>query len=131
MIGRALILSASVLAGPYLAYAQEDHSHANTTAHSRLGNVVFANSGAAAAQGDFLRGVALLHSFEDEDAAKAFKAAQNRDKSFALSYWMEALTYRHPLWGQEDSNAARASVASLGSRPESRLGRAKTTRERA
>ena len=131
MIGRALILSASVLAGPYLAYAQEDHSHANTTTHSRLGNVVFANSGAAAAQGDFLRGVALLHSFEYEDAAKAFKAAQKRDKSFALSYWMEALTYRHPLWGQEDLNAARAALASLGSSPEIRLGRAKTARERA
>ena len=74
MIGRALILSAFLLAGPYLVYAQEDHSHANTTAHSRLGNVVFPNSGAKEAQADFLRGVALLHSFEYEDAAKAFKA---------------------------------------------------------
>src|SRR6266516_4623868 len=131
MICRALILSASVLAGPYLAYAQEDHSHANTTTHSRLGNVVFPNSGAKAAQEDFLRGVALLHSFEYEDAAKAFRTAQKRDKDFALAYWMEALTYRHPLWGQEDINAARGALAALGPSAAIRLGRAKTARERA
>jgi tetratricopeptide (TPR) repeat protein len=131
MIGRALILSASLLAGPPLAWAQEDHSHANANTPSRLGNVVFANSGAKTAQADFLRGVALLHSFEYEDAAKAFKAAQNRDKSFALSYWMEALTYRHPLWGQEDLNAARGALASLGPSRAARLARAKTARERA
>ncbi|MDP9204369.1 MAG: hypothetical protein M3P12_02795 [Gemmatimonadota bacterium] len=130
MIGRALILSASVLAWPCLANAQEDHSHANAT-HSGLGNVVFPNSGAEAAQADFLRGVALLHSFEYEDAAKAFKAAQNADKSFALAYWMEALTYRHPLWRQEDLDAARGVLASLGSSSEARLARAKTARERA
>jgi len=131
MIARALILSASVLAGPYLAYAQEDHSHANTTTHSRLGNVVFPNSGAKTAQEDFLRGVALLHSFEYEDAAKAFRTAQKRDKDFALAYWMEALTYRHPLWGQEDINAVRGALAGLGPSAAIRLGRAKTARERA
>jgi tetratricopeptide (TPR) repeat protein len=130
MIVRALILSATVLAGPHLAYAQEDHSHANTTAHSRLGNVVFPNSGAKAAQEDFLRGVALLHSFEYEDAAKAFKDAQKRDKDFALAYWMEALTYRHPLWGQEDLKAARGALAALAPSRETRLARAKTARER-
>src|SRR6266550_8765979 len=114
MIGRALILSAALLAVPRLTYAQEDHTHANTTAHSRLGNIIFPNSGAKAGQDDFLRGVALLHSFEYEDAAKAFKAAQKRDKDFALAYWMEALTYRHPLWGQEDLNAVRGALAALG-----------------
>ena len=131
MIGRALILSASLLAGRQLAYAQEDHTHANTTAHSRLGNIVFPNSGAKAAQDEFLRGVALLHSFEYEDAAKAFKAAQKRDKNFALAYWMEALTYRHPLWGQEDLATARGTLATLAPSRETRLARAKTARERA
>jgi len=131
MIARALILSASLVAAPYLAYAQEDHSHSHADAHSRLGNVVFANSGAREAQADFLRGVALLHSFEYEDAAKAFKAAQKRDKDFALAYWMEALTYRHPLWGQEDLNAARGALAGLGPSRTTRLARAKTDRERA
>ncbi|MDP9200904.1 MAG: hypothetical protein M3P26_03075 [Gemmatimonadota bacterium] len=130
MIARALLLSVSALVGSSLAYAQEDHSHASPTAHSRLGSVVFANSGSRAAQADFLRGVALLHSFEYYDAAKAFKAAQNADPDFALAYWMEALTYRHPLWGQEDLDAARAALASLGPSTKARLARAKTPRER-
>jgi len=127
---RALAFSTLALAAPILAHPQ-DHSHASSADHSRLGNVVFANSGASAAQADFLRGVALLHSFEYEDAAKAFKAAQKADRNFALAYWMEALTYRHPLWGQEYLNDARAALKPLGSTTEARLARAKTPRERA
>lgn len=133
MIARALILSVSALIGSSLARAQEDHTHAARGAeeHPRLGSVAFPNSGARAAQAPFLRGVALLHSFEYYDAAKAFKAAQKADRRFALAYWMEALTYRHPLWGQEDLNAARGALKSLGSNTNARLARAKTPRERA
>lgn len=131
MIARALMLSVSTLVGSSVAYAQQDHSHGAEADHSRLGSVVFPNSGSKAAQADFLRGVALLHSFEYYDAAKAFKAAQKVDKNFALAYWMEALTYRHPLWGEEDLNAARGAVKPLGSSTSARLARAKTPRERA
>ena len=130
MKSRALVFSVFALIAPSLTRAQ-DHVHASSADHSRLGNVVFANSGAAAAQADFLRGVALLHSFEYEDAAKAFKAAQHADPNFALAYWMEALTYRHPLWGQESLDDARAALKPLGSSSEARLARAKTPRERA
>jgi tetratricopeptide (TPR) repeat protein len=130
MIGRALILVVLALAGS-AALAQEDHSHAGMPAHSRLGSVVFPNSGSPAAQDDFLRGVALLHSFEYQDAAKALKTAQTIDKDFALAYWMEALTYRHVLWGFEDLAAARSALTPLGSSPNARLARAKTPRERA
>ncbi|HMG70444.1 MAG TPA: hypothetical protein VK544_04965 [Gemmatimonadaceae bacterium] len=129
MKARALIFSAFALTAAPLA--AQDHSHASSAEHSRLGDIVFANSGAAAAQGDFLRGVALLHSFEYEDAAKAFKAAQKADRNFALAYWMEALTYRHPLWGQEYLTDARAVLKLLGPTADARLARAKTARERA
>jgi tetratricopeptide (TPR) repeat protein len=131
MIARALVLSVSALACSSVANAQVDHSHAKAADHSRLGNVVFENSGARTAQDDFLRGVALLHSFEYFDAANAFKAAQKADKNFALAYWMEALTYRHPLWGEEDLAAARGALKALGSSTSTRLSRAKTPRERA
>lgn len=131
MIVRALMLSVSALVGSSLASAQEDHSHGRPAEHSRLGSVVFPNSGAKGAQAEFLRGVALLHSFEYYDAAKAFKAAQKADRRFALAYWMEALTYRHPLWGQEDLDAARAALKSLGPNANVRLARARTPRERA
>ena len=61
MIARALILSASLLARASFVYAQEDHSHAQADPHSRLGNVVFANSGASGAQVDFLREIGRAH----------------------------------------------------------------------
>lgn len=130
MSARVLVFSVLALASASIAYAQEDHSHASHE-HSRLGTVVFPNSGNRAAQADFLRGVALLHSFEYDQAQKAFKSAQLLDQDFALAYWMEALTYRHPLWGQEDLRAARAALVPLGATAAARLARAKTPRERA
>jgi tetratricopeptide (TPR) repeat protein len=101
-----------------------DHEH-------RLGTVEFPNSGATAAQEPFLRGVALLHSFEYEDAADAFRQAQAADPDFALAYWAEALTYARLLWGREDRAAAGRALERLGPTREARLARAQTPRERA
>ena len=58
---------------------------------SDVGEVLFANSGAEAAQPPFRRGLALLHNFEYPDAAQAFKAAQQADQDFAMAYWGEAM----------------------------------------
>ena len=68
----------------------------------QLGVISFPNSGDAAAQEPFLRGVLLLHSFEYDDAAAAFRDAQAADPAFALSYWGEALTHYRPVWGREN-----------------------------
>jgi tetratricopeptide (TPR) repeat protein len=112
------------------AHAQEP-PHAHSGHEHRLGSVAFPNSGAAAAQEPFLRGIALLHSFEYEDAADAFVEAQAADPDFALAYWAEALTNSRLLWGREDLPAARHALARLGPTPEARLDRAATPRERA
>lgn len=77
----------------------------------RLGSLDFPNSGAPAAQADFLQGVLLLHSFEYADAARAFRRAQEADPTFALAYWGEAMTHNHPLWQRQDREAARAILA--------------------
>src|SRR6266542_2932423 len=108
------------------------HEHA-AGAHSneRLGTVSFPNSGKPAAQTSFLRGLALLHSFEYEDAGEAFRAAQRADPAFAVAYWGEALTYAKLLWGLDNPEAARVALARLASTPEERLRRAPTERERA
>jgi len=95
----------------------------------RLGQVVFPNSGSAAAQTDFLRGVAWLHSFGYEDAIDAFRAAQKIDPSFAMAYWGEAMSFSQPLWGFEEVEKGRAALAKLGASPEVRIAKAKTTRE--
>jgi tetratricopeptide (TPR) repeat protein len=96
----------------------------------RLGEIDFPNSGAPAAQHAFVRGVLLLHSFEFEDAAAEFRAAQKGDPTFALAYWGEAMTYNHPLWRQQDGEAARSALARFAPTPEARAGRAPTERER-
>ncbi|HRC87790.1 MAG TPA: hypothetical protein PK413_19520, partial [Thermoanaerobaculia bacterium] len=67
-----------------------------------VGQVQFANSGAAAAQADFLHGLAQLHNFEYEDAAAAFQRAEKADPGFAMAYWGEAMTANHPIWQEQD-----------------------------
>jgi tetratricopeptide (TPR) repeat protein len=94
-----------------------------------LGRVEFPNSGRAAAQQDFLRGVAWLHSFGYEDALDAFRAAQKIDPSFALAYWGEAMSFSQPLWFFEELPQARAALARLGATPEARIAKTGTPRE--
>ena len=96
-----------------------------------VGRIVFPNSGSAAAQADFLRGVAWLHSFMYEDAIDAFRAAQKVDPSFALAYWGEAMSFSQPLWFFEEVPQGRAALAKLAPTPEARLAHAKTPREQA
>jgi tetratricopeptide (TPR) repeat protein len=95
-----------------------------------LGTLAFPNSGAAAAQDDFLRGVAWLHSFGYEDAIAAFRAAQAKDPGFALAYWGEAMSFSQPLWYLEELEQGRAALAKLGGSPEARIAKGKTPRER-
>jgi tetratricopeptide (TPR) repeat protein len=107
------------------------HTYAQHGGHATLGTVVFPNSGSAVAQGPFLRGVALLHSFEYTEAAESFQQAEKIDKAFPLPYYLEAFTNSHLLWNEDDPSAARAALAKLGPTPSVRLAKAKTDRERA
>ena len=95
------------------------------------GHVEFANSGAPAAQVDFLDGLALLHDFEYESAAAAFRRAQATDPGFAMAYWGEAMTFNHPVWMQQDLASARAALNRLAPSAEVRRSRAHTEREQA
>jgi tetratricopeptide (TPR) repeat protein len=124
---RSPIAAALFVVSSATASAQERHSHAGAD----LGVVSFANSGAASAQGPFQRGIALLHSFEYDEAAEAFRAASNADRNFAMAYWAEALTHTHPLWGEDDPVAARRALARLAPTRDARLAKAGTPRERA
>lgn len=115
---RALL--ALILVFPVAATAQHE-GHAGGGAVGRLGTVTFPNSGNSAAQAPFLRGIALLHSFEYVDAAEAFREAQEADRDFALAYWFESLTHHHPLWGQHDREAALEVLSRLADTPGERL----------
>jgi tetratricopeptide (TPR) repeat protein len=96
-----------------------------------LGRIDFPTSGKAEAQPHFVRGMLLLHSFEFEDAAAAFKQARTEDRGFAMAYWGEALSYTHPLWRERRLEPARAVLAALAPTPEARQAKAPTAREKA
>jgi len=98
---------------------------------THLGTIDFPNSGTAAAQAPFIRGVLLLHSFEYGPAATAFQEAERLDPGFAMAYWGEAMTYTHPVWDQQDVNAGRATLQRLASTAAARRAKAPTAREQA
>lgn len=78
-----------------------------------LGSTEFDNSGASDAQAPFLRGLLLLHSFEYAEAREAFQEAQRLDPDFAMAFWGEAMTYNHPVWMRQDTEAGRRALARL------------------
>jgi len=96
-----------------------------------LGRIEFPTRASRAAQAHFLRGVAALHSFWYEEAAEAFRAAQAAQPGFVLAFWGEALTYDHPIWGEQDVAAARQALARLAATPAERAVRAGDDKERA
>ncbi len=110
------------LAGVAFAQTGDDYN---------LGSVHFPTSGSDEAQPYFIRGVLLLHSFEYDRAAEEFRAAQRVDPDLAMAYWGEAMTYNHPLWNQQDREAAREALRRLGPTDEGRQAMAPTARERA
>jgi hypothetical protein len=116
---RSGFVAAFLVAGLAQAGAQE------------LGTISFPTSGAPAAQPAFLEGVKALHSFQFDEAAEAFRRAQKADPSFALAYWGEAMSYNHPLWAQQDRDAARKALEKLAPTYEARLARAKLPKEKA
>ena len=99
-------------------------------AQQDFGEVSFANSGPAAVQADFLRGLAQLHNFEYEDAAEHFRSVQKAAPDLAMAYWGEAMTQNHPVWHEEDLTAAREILKRLAPTPEARLAKAPTEREK-
>src|SRR5215813_12541104 len=90
-----IIVSAFI--GVVCLWPQEDHQHHERVV-SGLGSVNFPTSCSPAAQKQFTRGVALLHSFGYEEARRAFADAAASDPACAMAHWGIALTWYHPIW---------------------------------
>ena len=97
----------------------------------QLGSITFPNSGNAAAQPPFLEGVMSLHSFQFDEAAVAFQRAQKADPTFAMAYWGEAMSHNHPLWAQQDTDAAKKILEKIGPTSDARQAKAKLPTEKA
>ncbi|TMQ66127.1 MAG: hypothetical protein E6K77_01805 [Candidatus Eisenbacteria bacterium] len=97
-----LALLALLVLVPGLASADEDHHH-ETAAPERLGTVHFWVTARPSVQRDFNRAVALLHSFEYEQAEKAFRLIVQAEPKLAMGYWGIAMCNYHPIWGPTTS----------------------------
>jgi len=99
-------------------------------AQENLGSIDFPVTGSDDAVEAFEEGVLLLHSFEYEDAANAFATAREKDPDMLMAYWGEAMTKNHPIWNQQDREAAQSILQEFASSRELRAQKAQTEREK-
>jgi tetratricopeptide (TPR) repeat protein len=98
----------SFLISLLLALAQEEHHHALT--EEEVGSVHFSTSCRADLAESFNRAVALLHSFQYEDARRTFSEAGERDPQCAMAQWGVAMSHYHGLWDNGDTAAGRVAA---------------------
>ena len=92
----AVFLLAAGLCHTPSAQAQEHQHHHE---HSeKLGRVNFPVSCTPRARAQFNRAVAWLHSFEYEEAERAFAEVTVIDPRCAMGYWGVAMSNYHPIW---------------------------------
>jgi tetratricopeptide (TPR) repeat protein len=97
---------------PSSAPAHEGHVHEAVPAE-KLGTVHFPISADPKTQRDFDRAVALLHSFEYEQAQRGFRSIADKDPSCAMAFWGIAMCNYHPIWGpttQADFDRGRVAI---------------------
>lgn len=99
-------------------------------ADTGFGEIDFPTSANQAARPAFIQGVLYLHNFHYPQAAQAFQQAQQADPGDVMSFWGEAMTYTHPVWNEQDTARARATLRRLAPTPEARAALARTERER-
>src|ERR1700694_5672428 len=124
------MVGARVIAGFLLTLASSclarEDQHGNS---EKLGTVQFATSCNEAAQKDFNRGVALLHSFQFSRAIEGFHAVLGEDATCGIAYWGIALSdWSNPFApGMKDKSQLQAGRESA---EHGKTVGAKTERER-
>ncbi len=93
----AAALLALLLCRAPAAGAQEMHQHHHDQTE-KLGRVNFSVSCTSEAQRRFNRAVAWLHSFEYEEAEKAFAEVAAADPRCGMGHWGVAMSNYHTIW---------------------------------
>ncbi len=120
-----MLVTTILLLAPNPGYAQADHHHAET-----LGTVTFATSCNPKVQPQFNRAVALMHSFQFQNAIEAFDAILVTDPSCSIAYWGIALSH----WGNPFVAGLKSPAQleqGLKAVKQARVSPPKTERERA
>lgn len=96
MRAKTLCILLSALVPASVMFAQEHHHDGISSGD--LGSVNFPISCAEGTQETFTRGVALLYSFEYEQAQQAFEHVARTDSTCAMAYWGQGMSLYHQLW---------------------------------
>jgi tetratricopeptide (TPR) repeat protein len=103
----ALAIGILVCAVVASAVGQEHHNQGG----GELGTVSFQTSCDKPLAAEFNRAVALLHSFEYDEARDSFATLAQKDPECAMAHWGIAMTYLHGLWGEIDVQKGQAAAA--------------------
>jgi len=95
---RIKILPASLLSLLFCSAINAPRLLGSQSPAPALGQVNFPTSCAKEAQPLIETGVALLHSFQYEQADQTFSDAARRDPQCAVAYWGQAMTHYEQLW---------------------------------
>jgi Tetratricopeptide repeat len=95
---QAVVVIVAALSCSMPFHIAADASPAAHDAGSAVGKVNFPTHCSHPAQSTMERGLALLHSFEYEEAGAAFRNAAELDPVCALAYWGKAMALYEPLW---------------------------------
>ncbi len=112
------------------ASAQEGHQPQHKHMHDpseKLGQVNFRISCKPEAQRQFNRAVAWLHSFEYEEAEKAFSEVTVTDPRCGMGYWGIAMSNYHPIWAPPSAEELQKGSSAI---EKARAVGARTQRER-
>jgi tetratricopeptide (TPR) repeat protein len=88
--------------------ADEGHHHA--LSEEEIGSVHFTTSCSNAVEANFNHAVALLHSFQYEEARTAFDTVAAQDPTCAMAHWGVAMSHYHGLWQNGDLAAGRLAL---------------------
>ena len=105
-----------------LAVCQEAHHHDLT--EEEVGSVRFSTSCRTDLAENFNRAVALLHSFQYEQARQTFTEISRQDPQCAMAQWGVAMSHYHGMWDNGDTAAGRVA---LNQAKQIAAGNAKTT----
>src|SRR5256884_2520784 len=77
------------------------------------GSVDFKVSCAPGVRSEFIRGVALLHSFFYEEARRIFTEVAAKDPNCAMAQWGISMTWWHPIWTPPTPDEMSAGKAAI------------------
>lgn len=91
-----------------LRLAAQEHHHELSA--EEVGAVQFVTSCSRTVELSFNRAVALLHSFQYEQARAAFTEISKQDPPCAMAQWGVAMSHYHGLWRNGDTTAGRLAL---------------------